>query len=63
LIRGQVIKGLVRPDVVINMFPLGQLPVMLLEVQIDVVSLMKLLPAGPIRPLHVPLELGGLGRK
>lgn len=36
---------------------------MVLKVQVDVVNLIKLLPVGPIRPLHVPIKLRGLGRE
>src|SRR5512137_1166260 len=34
---------------------------MLLEVQVDVVNLIKLFPMGPVGPLDMPVELGGLG--
>jgi hypothetical protein len=63
LIRGQVIKGLVRPDVVVDVFPLGQLLIMLLQVQVHIVDLVKLLSVGPVGPLDMPVELGRLGRK
>jgi hypothetical protein len=57
LIWGQVIKGLVRPDIVVDVFPLGQLLIMLLEVQIDIVDFAKLFPGHPIAPLHASVEL------
>jgi len=61
--RRLVIKGLMGPDIVIDVRPRFKLLVMSLEVQIDVINLIKLLPMGPIRPLNVAVELGRPRRK
>jgi hypothetical protein len=63
LIWSQVIKGLMRRGIIVDMFPVGQLLIMFLEVLIDITALIILLSIGSIRPLHVPVELRRLRRK
>lgn len=46
-----------RPDVVIGVGPLLQLPVMAVEVKVDVHDLVGLLPIGAIRTLDMSAEL------
>lgn len=55
--RGQIIRRLVRPDLVIGLIPLLQLSVVLFESYPDVFNLIKLFPVGPVCPLHVALQL------
>jgi hypothetical protein len=54
--RGQIFKRLMWPDKIICSIPLFQLLIMFLHLQADILDLVKLLPVGPVRPLHIALQ-------
>ncbi len=43
--------------------PIFQLPVMFLQVEVDVVDFIELLPVCPVRPFHLSVQFGRVGRK
>ncbi len=58
LIGGQVVQSLMGPNVIIGIGPLLQLMVVPLQVQVDVVDFIKLLPMRPVRPFHSSIQFG-----
>src|SRR2546426_12023821 len=58
----QVVQVLVRPDSVVDMGPGLQLCSMRRQLGIDFPHLIELLAVGPLRPLHMALQLGAVGR-
>lgn len=55
---GEIIKALMRPDVIACMLPSLQLLIMLFHGVSDYLDLIKLFPVSMIRPFHMAIELG-----
>ena len=54
----QIIKRLMRPDVIISLIPFLQLSIKLFEMDLDVLHLIKLFPMHAVRPFDISLQLG-----
>jgi len=63
LIRRQIVQSLMGPDVIIDGGPLFKLPVVVLQVQVDIIDFIELLPMRPVRPFHSSVQFGRARRK
>jgi hypothetical protein len=57
LIGCQVLKRLVRPDEVICLVPALQLPIMILQSDLNILHFIKLFTMRPTRSFHIALQL------
>jgi hypothetical protein len=60
---GQVAQGLVRPIMIVRLFPLPQRRLERRQFEIAVVELPEFLAVGAVAALDVPVELRGAGRQ